>query len=53
MSLVLERIHAATQTLGLATVDVLLESHLEQAVRQERPYAEVVLDLLEAEVESA
>lgn len=52
MSLVLERIHGALDVLGLSTAETLLEGHLEQAARQERTYADVLCDLLEAEVDA-
>ena len=52
MSLILERLHGALTSLQLSTVEALLESHLEQAARQERPYADVLLDLMESEVDA-
>ena len=52
MSLVLERLHGALSSLQLSTVEALLESHLEQAARQERAYADVLLDLMESEVDA-
>jgi DNA replication protein DnaC len=52
MSLTLQRLHEALSTLQLTTVEAVLESHLEQAARQERAYADVLLDLMEAEVEA-
>ena len=56
-SLVLERLHGALSSLQLATVEALLESHLEQAARQERPYqerpyADFLVDLMESEVDA-
>lgn len=52
MSQVLERLHAALASLQLGEADALLENHLEQAVQQERTYADFLAPLLEAEVES-
>src|SRR5258708_1994271 len=52
MSQILQRLHSALATLQLAEVDALLESHLEQAAQQERPYADFLCPLLEAEVEA-
>lgn len=52
MSLVLERLHTALTTLQMGEVDVLLETHLERAAKEERPYADFLCDLLEAEIEA-
>jgi DNA replication protein DnaC len=52
MSQLLQRLHAALSTLQLGEVDALVENHLEQAVQQERTYADFLCPLLEAEVES-
>ena len=52
MSLVLERLHAALSTLACPQADALLESHLEQATKQESTYADFLCDLLEAEVDA-
>jgi DNA replication protein DnaC len=52
MSLVLERLHAALACLQLPEVEALLETHLEQAVQQEKTYADFLCPLLEAEVEA-
>lgn len=48
----LERLHEALATLGLREADVLLESHLQRAAQGDRPYADFLLEVLEAEVRS-
>jgi DNA replication protein DnaC len=45
----LERLHGVLADLKLTEVDVLLESHLQRASQGDRPYADFLLDLLEAE----
>lgn len=45
----LERLHAALCELNLHEADVLLEPHLQRAAQGDRPYADFLLDLLEAE----
>lgn len=52
MSTLLDHVHHQLQTLGLTEADALLEAHLERAVREERTYAAVVGDLLDAEIEA-
>jgi DNA replication protein DnaC len=52
MSQILDRLHAALDTLQLLEADALLETHLEQAAQQERTYADFLCPLLEAEVEA-
>jgi|SRR5579872_6158268 len=52
MSPVLARLHTALSTLQLSEVAALLENPLEQAAQQERPYADFLAPLLEAEVEA-
>jgi DNA replication protein DnaC len=52
MSLVLERLHAALTTLACTQADARLESHLEQATKQESTYADFLCELLEAEVDA-
>lgn len=51
-ALVLERVRAALSALQLSEVEALLESHLEQAAREERTYADFLCRLLEAEGEA-
>lgn len=48
----LERLHDALETLGLREADLLLESHLQRAAQGDRPYADFLLEVLEAEVRS-
>jgi DNA replication protein DnaC len=45
----LERLHDVLGDLKLSEADVLLESHLQRASQGDRPYADFLLDLLEAE----
>ena len=45
----LERLHAVLGELSLHEADVLLEPHLQRAAQGDRPYADFLLDLLEAE----
>ncbi len=52
MSQVLERLHSALDTLQLGEIEALLETHLEQAVQQERTYADFLCLLMEAEVDA-
>lgn len=52
MTLVLERLHSALSTLQMSEIDALLETHLERAAKEERPYADFLCDLLEAEIEA-
>lgn len=47
---VLERLHTTLGVLRLGEVDALLESHLQRAAQGDRPYAEFLLEVLEAEV---
>lgn len=46
----LERLHGVLRELSLQEADVLLESHLQRAAQGDRPYADFLLELLEAEV---
>lgn len=46
----LERLHGVLSELSLHEADVLLEPHLQRAAQGDRPYADFLLDLLEAEV---
>lgn len=48
----LERLHDSLETLGLREADLLLESHLQRAAQNDRPYADFLLEVLEAEVRS-
>jgi hypothetical protein len=50
--MVLTRIHTALETLALAEMDAVVESHLERAAKESRPCADVLADLLEREVEA-
>lgn len=52
MNPLLERLHGALAALSLNEVDALLETHLEQAARQETTYADFLAPLLEAEVQA-
>ncbi len=52
MNPLLERLHTALNTLQLAEVEALLESHLEQAAQQDKTYADFLCPLLEAEVQA-
>ena len=45
----LERLHSVLEELSLHEADVLLEPHLQRAAQGDRPYADFLLDLLEAE----
>jgi len=45
----LERLHSVLGELSLHEADMLLESHLQRAAQGDRPYADFLLDLLEAE----
>lgn len=45
----LERLHTVLGELNLHEADVLLEPHLQRAAQGDRPYADFLLDLLEAE----
>jgi hypothetical protein len=45
----LERLHAVLGELSLHEADMLLEPHLQRAAQGDRPYADFLLDLLEAE----
>lgn len=45
----LERLHTILGELNLHEADVLLEPHLQRAAQGDRPYADFLLDLLEAE----
>ncbi len=45
----LERLHGVLGELSLHEADVLLEPHLQRAAQGDRPYADFLLDLLEAE----
>ena len=45
----LERLHDLLGELKMAEADTLLESHLQRASQGDRPYADFLLDLLEAE----
>lgn len=45
----LERLHGVLLELSLHEADMLLESHLQRAAQGDRPYADFLLDLLEAE----
>ncbi len=47
---VLDRLHLALGELRLGEVDALLESHLQRAAQGDRPYADFLLDVLEAEM---
>ena len=46
----LERLHGVLQELSLQEADGLLEAHLQRAAQGDRPYADFLLELLEAEV---
>lgn len=48
----LERLHDVLETLGLRETNLLLESHLQRAAQGDRPYADFLLEVLEAEVRS-
>lgn len=52
MNLVLDRLHQCLGTLQLSEAEALLETHLEQAVQQDRTYADFLCLLLEAEVDA-
>jgi DNA replication protein DnaC len=52
MSLILERVHTALQSLSLLEADALLQTHLERAAQQEVSYADFLGELLEAELAS-
>jgi len=45
----LERLHSHLQALTLTEADAVLEAHLERAAQEQRPYAEFLDDLLQAE----
>ncbi len=45
----LERLHGVLGDLKLSEADTLLEAHLQRASQGDRPYADFLLDLLEAE----
>ena len=45
----LDRLHTLLAELKLSEADTLLESHLQRASQADRPYAEFLLDLLDAE----
>ncbi len=47
---VLEKLHLELGVLHLGEVDALLESHLQRAAQADKPYAEFLLEALEAEV---
>jgi len=49
---VLTRVHTALETLALAEMDAVVEGHLERAAKESRPYADVLADLLEREVDA-
>jgi DNA replication protein DnaC len=49
---VLARVHSALETLALGEMDAVVETHLERAAKESRPYADVLADLLEREVEA-
>lgn len=50
MTLLLDRLHAGLTALGLTEINTILEAHLEQAVLDDRTYAAVLCDLLDAEI---
>jgi len=50
--LTLERIHQHLESLELTEADALVESHLERAAKEERAYADFLLDLVDAEVQA-
>lgn len=47
---VIERVHQALESLGLAEMDGVVEARLEQAAREEQAYGAFLAELLEAEV---
>ena len=47
---VLDQLHHALDTLGLAEVEGVLEAHLERAAKEERAYADFLAELLDCEV---
>ena len=47
---VIDRVHQALTSLGLAELDVVVEARLEQAAQREQAYGEFLADLLECEV---
>ena len=47
---VLDQLHHALDSLGLAEVDAVVEAHLERAAKEERPYTEFLSELLDCEV---
>jgi|LSQX01.1.fsa_nt_gb DNA replication protein DnaC len=48
----LERLHFHLQALTLAEADAVLEAHLKRAAKQERPYSDFLVDLLQAEYDA-
>ena len=48
----IDRAHAALTTLGLPTMDEVLECHLERAAQEQRAYGEFLTDLLAVEVDA-
>ncbi len=48
-SSLLERLHGLLDELKMTEADALLEAHLQRASQADRPYADFLLDLLEAE----
>jgi DNA replication protein DnaC len=49
---ILERLHSHLQTLALEEADAIVEAHLERAAQQQRPYADFLVDLLQAECDT-
>ena len=47
---VIDRVHQALASLGLAELDAVVEARLEQAAQREQAYGEFLADLLECEV---
>lgn len=48
---VIARLHTALATLGLSEAEGIVDAHLEQAAKDDRPYAEWLCDLLDREVD--
>jgi DNA replication protein DnaC len=48
---VIARLHTALATLGLSEAEAVVDAHLEQAAKDDRPYAEWLCDLLDREVD--
>ncbi len=47
---VLERLYPVLETLSLSQIATVLDDHLDRAAKEDRPYAEFLCELLEAEV---